>query len=248
MIPSTLAIVVAILAQDRVEPQELNLTRALGYGAGIHHFKNYVLRATENYRTQADESLGLAEKALASLRTASDATAKDKEAIDAIEKVVKQYRANLPVAQKMHVEGKSIKEIDAAVKVDDGPAIAGLAVLRDRAPRAPLPRLETELGYGGAIHAFKNYVLRGREEYRTAAQDAFRRAQASITALRATPTFQEKDLRALDEIEGVVKKYSANLEIVQKMHAEGKSIKEIDMAVRVVDLRAVAALELLRKN
>src|SRR6185295_3100571 len=132
MIPGTVAIVVALLAQSRVEPQELNLTRALGYGAGIHHFKNYVLRGADDYRTKADESLGEAEKILASLRVAPDATPKDKEAVDAIEKVVKQYRANLPVAQKMHAEGKSIQEIDTAVKVDDAPAVAGLAVLRAR--------------------------------------------------------------------------------------------------------------------
>lgn len=233
---------------DTAEAQIRSLIRSLGYGAGIHNFKNYVLRGKDDYRTKAESFLAKALATITALRADASLKAPEKEALDGIEKVVKQYQANLPVAQKMLGEGKSVKEIDTAVKVDDAPAVAGLGVLMSDRKWTNLDRLDASLGYGAAIHNFKNYVLRGKDEYRTNALARMKDVYAAIAALRADKALGEKEATALGGVEGVVKQYEANVATAQKMIGEGKDIKEIDAAVKVDDEPALAALAVLRKE
>ncbi len=236
------------LQEDAAASQIRTLVRSLGYGAGIHHFKNYVLRGKDDYRTRAEQCFTKAEETIAALRGIKGLTDKEKEALDGIGRVVKQYKANLPTAQKMIAEGKGIQEIDAAVKVDDAPGKAGLAVLRDGRKWSALDTLDAALGYVGAIHHFKNYVLRGTDEYRTNAIARFKEARDAIATLRGDAALGDKEKKALDDIEGVVKRYEANVSTAQTMMAERKSIKEIDTAVKVDDAPAIAGLAVLRKE
>jgi hypothetical protein len=238
----------SLFAQETTDAQVGRLIRSLGYGAGIHNFKNYVLRGKEEYRAKAEESLIQAGKAIASLRAAQALKDKEKEALEGIEGVVRQYRANLASAQNLIAEGKSVKEIDSAVKVDDAPALAGLAVLKSGRAWTALDQLEAALGYGGAIHNFKNYVLRGRDEYAANALARLKDAAEALAALRADKSLGGKERQALDDIEGVMKKYTANVEAVRKLIADGKSIEEIDAAVRVDDSPATAGFAVLRKG
>jgi hypothetical protein len=235
-------------APDTVDAGVGRLVRALGYGAGLHNFKNYVLRGNDEYRAKAGEFLTRARKTIASLRADPGIKDKEKAALEGIESVVRQYQANLPAAQKMIADGKSVKEIDAAVKVDDAPAIAGLAVLRSGRTWTALDNLEAALGYGGAIHNFKNYVLRGKDEYASNAVARFKDAADALVALRADSSLGGKERQALDDIEGVLKKYAANVDKVRKMTADGKSIPDIDAAVKVDDAPATAGLAVLRKE
>ncbi|MCE9584349.1 MAG: hypothetical protein K8T20_17820 [Planctomycetes bacterium] len=232
-------------AED-ADSQIRGLVRNLGYGAGIHNFKNYVLRGTDEYRTKSETFLAAAEKAITALRGAAGLKDEEKSALDGIEKVVKQYHANLATAQKMIADKKSVAEIDAAVKVDDAPALAGFKVLQGGRKWTAQDNLDAAVGYGGAIHNFKNYVLRGSEDYRTNALAKFKEAKDAIAALRADPA--KKDMKkSLDDVEGTLKKYEDNVAVVTKMIADKKSITEIDAAVKVDDAAAVAAFEALRK-
>ncbi len=103
----------------------------IGYGSGIHNFKNFVLRADEKYRAQA--SLGLSKVLLivARYRDSSGLTQAQIKALDAIESVVRSYEESLHKVRELIGEGKTAREIDALVKVDDGPALQGLATLRE---------------------------------------------------------------------------------------------------------------------
>lgn len=231
---------------DNAEAQIRSLIRSLGYGAGIHNFKNYVLRGKDDYRTKAESCLAKALETITALRANAELKAPDKEALEGIEKVVKQYQANLPVAQKMLGEGKGVKEIDTAVKVDDAPALAGLGVLMTDRNWSGLDRLDAALGYGGAIHNFKNYVLRGKDEYRTNALARMKDVYAAIESLRTDKLLGKEQHAALGVVEGVVKQYEANVAAAQKMIGEGKEIKEIDAAVKVDDTPAIAGLATLR--
>lgn len=231
-------------AED-ADAQIRSLVRSLGYGAGIHNFKNYVLRGTDEYRVNADKFFTEAEKTIAGL--GGSLKDDEKKALDAISGVVKKYHENLAVAQKMIGEGKSITEIDAAVKVDDTPALEGLAKLQAGRTWSALDKLDAALGYGGAIHNFKNYVLRGKEDYRTAAIARFKEVTDQIAALRADKSLDEAGQKALKDIEGVVMKYSGNVGVAQKMISEKKGVAEIDKAVKVDDAPATAALAVLRK-
>lgn len=104
----------------------------LGYGSGIHNFKNFVLRADEKYRAKA--SLGLSETLLVVSRFGGGdkLSADHRKALDDIEAVVRSYEDTLVQIQKLIGEGKTAIEIDDAVKIDDGPAFRGLMVLRKR--------------------------------------------------------------------------------------------------------------------
>jgi methyl-accepting chemotaxis protein len=108
-----------------------NLEFHIGYGTGIHNFKNFVLRADEKYRARA--TLGLSKVLLIVARFRSDesVTESQTESLDQIEQVVRAYEEALPKVQSLVGEGKTAIEIDQAVKVDDGPALKGLAELRD---------------------------------------------------------------------------------------------------------------------
>ena len=57
----------------------------------------------------------------------------DKTQIDAlnkIESVVRAYEIALPKVEVLTGEGKTASEVDSAVRINDGPALAGLEVLR----------------------------------------------------------------------------------------------------------------------
>jgi methyl-accepting chemotaxis protein len=104
------------------------LRQALGYGGMIHQFKNMVLRLDtkrlEVVRAKAKEAV----QALAGYRGLG---VDDKEAssLDAIRAVIGRYESEADVAEKMITAGKTPVEIDQIVKIDDGPALAGLGEL-----------------------------------------------------------------------------------------------------------------------
>ncbi len=233
-------------AQD-TDAQIRSLVRSLGYGAGIHDFKNYVLRGKDEYRVDAEGFLKKAADTVAALRGSAAVKADEKQALDAIAVVIGAYRSNLAVAQRMSKEGRSISEIDAAVRVDDARAAEGLAALRKGRTWTALDTIEAALGYSGAIHDFKNYVLRGREEYRTNAVARFHEVARQIATMRADTSLGEKERKAVDDLDGVVGKYAANVEVVRRMIGEKKSVADIDAAVKVDDTKALAALLTLRK-
>lgn len=98
------------------------------------------------------------------------------------------------------------------------------------------------IGYSGVIHEFKNCVLRPDEAgYCISTVDHAREAKVLATQLSA-------DLRArgwntdLSELLQTIDAYERNVAIVQSMHAEGRSPAEIDVAVRIDDRNAAAAV------
>lgn len=109
-----------------------------------------------------------------------------------------------------------------------------------------LSALRRDLGYGGATHHFKNYVLRGtsglapeiRREYGAALQEI-----AAYRALDISPV----ELNALSDLEATILAYMNNLAVAEAMRADGAAIEEIDAAVRVSDTNAVQAIGTLER-
>jgi hypothetical protein len=102
----------------------------LGYGSGIHNFKNFVLRADEEYRARTLLGLSKVLLIVARYRAAAGLAEEQISALDAIESVVRAYEEALPRVQQLIGQGKTALEIDTAVKVDDAPALQGLETLR----------------------------------------------------------------------------------------------------------------------
>jgi len=99
-------------------------------------------------------------------------------------------------------------------------------------------------GYGGMIHNFKNYVLRHDPAYEAALKIQTANLLKTIdTYLAADPDPVESD--ALNRIRAVVEEYSANIAVISRDIALGKSAEAIDADVRVDDRDALAALATL---
>ncbi len=101
----------------------------VGYGGLIHQFKNYVLRGQEKYVDQFKQQHAKASEILEEYRLLPDLSQTDMDNIEIIRETLKQYLEGLEQVVLMKQEEKSIGEIDAAVKINDGPAIQALGEL-----------------------------------------------------------------------------------------------------------------------
>jgi len=103
--------------------------------------------------------------------------------------------------------------------------------------------LNAHFGYGGMIHHFKNYVMRGEPKYEVLLYDI-----AAIKNKLATleDYFEnEKEFQALEVINQVVNEYSYKIDIVTRMHQQGVKVEDIDRSVKVNDSSALSALKTL---
>lgn len=103
-------------------------------------------------------------------------------------------------------------------------------------------RFERQIGYGGLIHHFKNYVLRPDE---TVYRDA-----ALQSAAEALATLDEIELILHDiglpedgsAIRDTITLYLDRIAIIDDLHAEGADARAIDHAVRISDEDALSKL------
>jgi len=128
------------------KPQILSSLRgALGYGGMIHYFKNFVLRHDhilsehpnqENFLQDHDQALpvNLALKvadAKRSLRLYAELglNPAEKQALAGIQLTVEAYESAFDEAELYAEEGLTPFDIDKKIRIDDGPALAGLTTL-----------------------------------------------------------------------------------------------------------------------
>ncbi|MCC9642885.1 PAS domain-containing protein [Rhodopirellula sp. JC740] len=104
-------------------------------------------------------------------------------------------------------------------------------------------QLDRELGYGGLIHNFKNYVLRPDEsKYYDDAQENARVARQKIKELRQIQ-FGEIQGPELPETSAMITAYTSQLAVVHAMAENGASAREIDEKVRFDDQPTLDELE-----
>lgn len=104
--------------------------------------------------------------------------------------------------------------------------------------------LRREIGYGGMIHKFKNFVLRQDATLIAGVNTKLGAAAAAVSRYRAfAPDKQE--IRALGYIDNMLGAYAQALSKTSRLIAEGKSPSEIDALVKVDDIPALGALDTL---
>ncbi len=99
-----------------------------GYGGMIHQFKNYVLRQDTPRIDKVHKAMDQISTAMTKYRSLS-IDAKEEKALSQIYGVVEAYRAGLEKTRKLAASGLTPEEIDKQVKVNDGPALKGIADL-----------------------------------------------------------------------------------------------------------------------
>lgn len=229
---------------------------AIGYGGMIHQFKNYVIRQDFERIEVIHEQAALAAFALDRIELYNESK-QTIAAVAQIRAVIDAYHSNAEKLVEFVEAGKTAKQIDTALTIDDTPAIEGLETLfsqlRNSDPLAPLSKnyylsqLRRALGFNGMIHHFKNYVIRHdapRVEKITTSMDAAKSAIKSYTEMGLTPAEQA----AINDIETVLASYDEGLILAQKMIKNGASVAEIDNRIKVNDGPALGALGQLAKE
>jgi len=118
----------------------------------------------------------------------------------------------------------------------------------DRSDKTKLTAsLQAELGYGGVIHHFKNYILRGDAKYLDEAKGKLFETHASINYFY-TLGVTDKEAIALKDIKNTFARYQEQLEIAKEAFLQGKTPQQVDTLVYVDDELAVKGLETLNKE
>lgn len=110
-----------------------------------------------------------------------------------------------------------------------------------------LSALRREIGYGGMIHQFKNFILR-QDETKLATVHAKLGGSASAIARYRALDLNKIETKAIDDIQIMLDNYTWALSFTSALIAEGKSPIEIDERVRVKDTAALLGLETLDKE
>lgn len=243
-----------VLRSEKVT-ELVRLQSSIGFNGVIHHYKNYILRQTPDIKAILYSKLGAAEEALNTLEVLS--VSDDEIAIlENIEETIKQYRNATDVIGVYIEQGLSISEIDELVKIDDSEAIEGLNYLQQnwsvnevvsKERTLLLRNLVSEIGYGGMIHNFKNYMLRNSIETYDAGLLHLHNAQ-NILNQYSEIRLNQNERASIATIYYLLTSYEDAFSRVAKLSATDVSIAEIDRNVRVDDSQAVLALENLQRE
>lgn len=111
-----------------------------------------------------------------------------------------------------------------------------------------LARLEREIGYGGLIHHFKNYILRGETSELQSFVRSLSLAQNYIAILTNSNNFTAQDKQALYTIRQTFNNYYQHILFVRSSREKGKNIEQIETGYRIDDSQAIAAIKQLQRN
>lgn len=110
-----------------------------------------------------------------------------------------------------------------------------------------LSEIRNSLGYGGLIHQFKNYVLRQDPQDAAEVRKYYGTFRVALAGYRSKPTNAE-EITALETLGEIANLYVNNLVVAEQLAAEGRSVAEIDVEVRIDDAPALEALSLLENE
>lgn len=111
--------------------------------------------------------------------------------------------------------------------------------------RQLLTDIKSQMGYGGGIHYFKNYILRADETYFRKAKLAYTNVDRLIQQFKKQKNISHTELKALADIQNVVEQYSRNSDLAHSLVRQGKKIKEIDQLIKISDKTAIEAFATL---
>jgi len=109
---------------------------------------------------------------------------------------------------------------------------------------AALSALRKEIGYGGMIHQFKNFVLR-KDKGRIGIVNAKLGGAASAIARYRALGLNETEAKALDDIQIMLNSYTQALSLAAELAAKELSPGAIDKQVKIDDKAAILGLDRL---
>jgi methyl-accepting chemotaxis protein len=106
-----------------------------------------------------------------------------------------------------------------------------------------LSKIKSELGYGGIIHVFKNYLLRGHLKYINTFDVKFANFEKLIADYRALAHVSAPEKERILIIENTFKAYRDNFLFSIDNRDKGDSIAMLDKKIKISDGPAVKALD-----
>jgi signal transduction histidine kinase len=243
--------------QAQKSPKQLllaELNEAIGYGGLIHHFKDMVLRQNKSLYKEIHSNYGQAKSVINRYRLTSINT-QESIALDEIEEVLEKYLIMTERVVILSSKGKTAKEIDALVKIDDTKAEEGLEFLdhsaipnHEQFNTRPefLLEIKEKMGYGGVIHNFKNYILRNEHEYFQKALHSLAEVTKLLEKYRSK-WLQPSEQQSIYTIIGIIRNYRRALIQTVKLAKKGNTPEEIDKAIRIDDQPALSAFIAMEK-
>ena len=105
-----------------------------------------------------------------------------------------------------------------------------------------IAELYTLVGYGGIVHNFKNYVIRGTDTYAVRIRTKYNEVDLLIGRILEMDSLSENDRKDLGVIRETFYNYNTAVDKVQKMKEAGNSVTIIDSSVKINDGPAIEAL------
>ncbi len=107
-----------------------------------------------------------------------------------------------------------------------------------------LGQIKGHFGFGGAIHNFKNYILRGDSEYYQRTQESIEALGRILDEYEQLPALGAEEKNAIGAIRGTVDEYRVAVEAVYVQVGYATPL-QLDMSVRIADSKAIAAFDVL---
>lgn len=111
-----------------------------------------------------------------------------------------------------------------------------------------LMKIKSTFGYGGAIHHFKNYVLRKEERHFDLSLMHLNQNKALLMAYGQIPDLTLEEQQALQVIWGIAKEYKTVLLQAKEMFSRGLSSNEVDEAIKIDDQPAFDSFKHLENS
>ena len=111
-----------------------------------------------------------------------------------------------------------------------------------------LADLLRDMGYGGAIHQFKNFVLRQNPKYNTRFAKHYNKIISSLDKFKANSNTTNDEKKQIEVIRKTINLYNDATTTAMNMINSGSSIAAVDKIIKIDDGPALKAIEILSQG
>lgn len=109
-------------------------------------------------------------------------------------------------------------------------------------------QLKSAIGYGGLIHHFKNYIIRGNPNDAEQVSAIYQQVVSHLERFQQQPALSPAEYQALKTIKQIFLTYTNHLPTIGRLRANNRTIEDIDHQVIVNDQPVLDAIELLQQD
>ena len=108
-----------------------------------------------------------------------------------------------------------------------------------------LMHIKGQFGYGGAIHHFKNYILRQRPEYLERFKKNYSKTENAIKKYQQFENLTQGENEALNTIKLTIDQYNDAIIVAKDLFESGSSVTEVDAIIKIDDKPALDSFDKL---